>query len=296
MSSSGGRWLASVALGLGVMTGGPGLARAAPAETDPAPVEPERKSTTYVPAFWHKTQVWDFFRRAPQFGWSFDFFLRTQGAYDDPNLFRNRLRESYRVWFVWFINPLNRFSIAPISYHRDDGLRWNEASADGQVRHELRSSLELESNVFFHKRVMLSHRYRLEGRMFVGEGRTDPLYLARWRARLRLRFSLNNRSYYDHKALYAITYNEVGIHVGPSTPWAFNQNRAFLGLGYRVGYFTRLELGYVNQWRGGAGVPQYHSNHGPMLYIMVDYLSAEIATAKRRRNRRLARKAESEAR
>ena len=252
--------------------------------------DPDEKHTAYVPAMWHKTQVWDYFRRAPQFGWSFDFVLRTQGEFDNHNPFQHRLRESYRPWLVWQIDPLNKLSFAPLSYHIDHGIRWNERSRGGQVRQEVRTTVEFDSSVFLHKRVMFSHRYRYEWRLVMGGGWTDPNYFHRLRLRPRIRVSLNNKSFFDRNVVYAFGYNEVAVHFGKGSPWAFNQNRIFGGLGIRILYFTRLELGYVNQWRGGAGVPHYHSNHGPMTYIMVDYLTAEIEEFRQRRGRKRRRR------
>lgn len=67
----------------------------------------------------------------------------------------------------------------------------------------------------------------------------------------------------EDRSLYLSFYNEIYINFGKNVAYnIFDQNRAYLALGYRIPKLGRLELGYLNQliFRGdGIKVEQNHT-------------------------------------
>jgi hypothetical protein len=234
------------------------------------------RTSDATPAYWFKSQTWDYFGGTKKFGYSFDIIVRRQAGLDSGNPLRHRLRESFRPWFVWLIDPLNKLSIAPLSYHYDGGIRAIEANRDGVFRPELRSTIELDSATFLHDRVMLNNRVRFELRHYY-PFTEDYRFLIRLRLRPRLRVSLNDKNFYDLGVLYAFGYSELAIHTGSvaAVPNVFNQSRSFLGAGYRFKKYMRVDAGYIYQFNSRSSGTEFLVNHGLMTYLQIDYLSAQ---------------------
>lgn len=248
----------------------------------------EPRATQGNEALWFKSQTWDYLGTEKRFGYSFDIIVRRQSAASNANIFQHRQRESFRPWFGWMMDSLNRLAISPLSYHYDVGVLTDDFP-DPRPRHELRSTLEFDSSAFVGKIVMFSHRYRLEFRNFREVGSDEWSFVVRLRLRLRLRVVLNQRTYYDNGAIYGFGYNEVAVNYRPSgTAFSLNQNRAFIGLGHRFEKYLRVELGYVNYWVVRSSFDEYFRAVGPMLYFNIDYLSALIRAKTEEARRRAA--------
>lgn len=83
-------------------------------------------------------------------------------------------------------------------------------------------------------RVSLQHRYRFEQRWIEED------------FRLRLRYFLGiNVFVNDAKTIYLSAYNEIFMNTVDS---AFDRNRLYGGLGYKLNDLLRFELGYMNQF------------------------------------------------
>jgi hypothetical protein len=51
------------------------------------------------------------------------------------------------------------------------------------------------------------------------------------------------------------------VHFGPNAANVFDQNRAFAGVGHKVGRWGRVEAGYLNQLIQQSSGLAYESNH-----------------------------------
>lgn len=90
----------------------------------------------------------------------------------------------------------------------------------------------------------------------------DAIYTNRVRLLNRFSLPLNGKPTIEDKTLYATAYDELlvsfGEHVGYNI---FDQNRAYLALGYKIPKVGRLEVGYMNQLLlKGDGI-KYENNH-----------------------------------
>jgi len=99
-------------------------------------------------------------------------------------------------------------------------------------------------------KVELQHRGRLEQR-WIGT-RTAPLSgtigLDGWRYQNRVRYLLRLGVPLKNPRWYIAVSNEIFLNLPPRHSAAtFDQNRAFAGLGYKLGKDTRLEAGYLQQ-------------------------------------------------
>lgn len=96
------------------------------------------------------------------------------------------------------------------------------------------------------KRLEMEHRYRAEQRWLQNYiGSTDAYF---WRYQNRARYQIK-ASFPVRGAWYAFGGDEIfvpyGANFGAS---AFDQNRAFVGIGYKISDKNRLEVSYLNQF------------------------------------------------
>jgi hypothetical protein len=92
-------------------------------------------------------------------------------------------------------------------------------------------------------------------------------YTNRIRVFQRFSFPLNNTEIID-KTLYISTYDEIFINFGKNVSYnIFDQNRAYLGLGYKVPKLGRVELGYMNQLLLKSDGIKLENNHTMMVSL-----------------------------
>lgn len=87
--------------------------------------------------------------------------------------------------------------------------------------------------------VYLQHRYRFEQRFIV-----DGDFRLRFRYFLGMNIALS-KPRMASKTLYLSAYNEIFLNTANG---AFDRNRLYGGLGYRINKGVRFELGYMNQF------------------------------------------------
>lgn len=106
--------------------------------------------------------------------------------------------------------------------------------------------------------VDLDHRFRLEQRWVQAFRGNTPFR----RYQNRLRYQFRGSVPLGSGTWYAFAGDELFIRFGVNRgPSAFDQNRAFFGVGYRIGARNRLEVGYMNQFvRQRSGLVE-ESNH-----------------------------------
>lgn len=87
-------------------------------------------------------------------------------------------------------------------------------------------------------RVFLQHRYRFEQRF------VEDDFSLRFRYFLAVNIPINNKTMLD-KTLYLSSYNEIFMNTEGN---AFDRNRLYGALGYRINKNVRFEAGYMNQF------------------------------------------------
>ncbi len=119
--------------------------------------------------------------------------------------------------------------------------------------HRLWQQLQVKSAL---KRIEMICRFRLEQRYVhapvlnlntVKFETGDAVYTNRFRLLTRFSVPLNKKEIVDH-ALYLSAYDELFINFGKNVGMnVFDQNRAYLALGYKFPVVGRVELGYLYQ-------------------------------------------------
>ena len=103
-------------------------------------------------------------------------------------------------------------------------------------------------------KLFFNHRYRLEQRwvekyMMKKDGLPVPdghNYLNRFCYRLLMQIPLNKHTMEENTVFLAVS-NEAFVNFGNSKSNVFEQNRAYLGFGYRFSPNSSIQLGYLNQ-------------------------------------------------
>lgn len=224
--------------------------------------------------FWSKTEVNEIFDNS-KLGVGFDFVYRTKNELGEGSRFTSLLRESYRPWLHYQFSPNARFSLSPIGYM---GTQEYIGKPEDYLRppyHEIRTTFQ-----FFHHlkqakgRVMHTWRYRYELRWQEQPLLDDYRFFTRFRFRYRIRVGLNSTDFYANKTLYAAVSNEIGLNMGKNVVLnTFNQNRLYIGLGYRFLTAARVELRYVDRFRTRGTGFEFDSDHGVMVGIYIDQVS-----------------------
>ncbi|MEM7103385.1 MAG: DUF2490 domain-containing protein [Bacteroidota bacterium] len=95
-------------------------------------------------------------------------------------------------------------------------------------------------------RVGIQHRYRFEQRF------VEDDFKLRFRYFLGVSLALTQKEMTD-KTLYLSAYNEIFLNTEGG---AYDRNRLYGGLGYKVNKLIRVEAGYMNQFLGDANRDQ----------------------------------------
>ncbi len=233
-----------------------------------------QKVTYNTNTFWSKTEVNQIFDEK-KWGVGFDFVYRTKNELGQGSIFTSMLRESYRPWFHYQFSQNARLSISPIGYMKTQEYIGKPTDYLRLPYQEFRTTFQ-----FFHHikqaqgRVMHTWRYRYELRWQEQPAMDDYRYFNRFRLRYRIRVGLNSSDFYANKTLYMAVSDEIGINIGKNVPYLFNQNRLYIGMGYRFLTAARVELRYVDRVRarGSTGF-EYDMDKGIMVGIYIDQVS-----------------------
>lgn len=117
------------------------------------------------------------------------------------------------------------------------------------------------------KGATLSHRFRLEQRFI--ERQTNDLFSQRFRYFFRLVQPLKRQEGAFTKGMFAALQNELFFNLQNKEELngsLFDQNRAYLAVGYRVSKSFDIEAGYLNQSIKGANVNTVNSVAQLALY------------------------------
>ncbi len=107
----------------------------------------------------------------------------------------------------------------------------------------------------------LQHRFRLEQRWLKFAGAQDYTYLNRARYQFRVNIPLQGPSIEDRE-FYLGVYDEVFLNFGPNvTNNIFDQNRAYVALGFRFHKDANLEVGYLHHHVAQRNGIWFEDNH-----------------------------------
>ncbi|MBK9255129.1 MAG: DUF2490 domain-containing protein [Saprospiraceae bacterium] len=216
--------------------------------------------------FWSKLEVNQIFDN--KIGIGADFVLRRKNAFNEGSIFDLALRESFRPWIHYQFSPYARLSFSPLGYMHTNEYIGKESDLNREDYYELRTTLQ-----FFHHvkqlkgRLMHTWRYRYEWRWQETQNSDEFRYLNRFRFRYRIRYLINTTDFYENGVWYAAVSNEIGLNIGKSVVLnTFNQNRLYVGIGYRFLNACRAEIRYVDRFRT-RGATGFEFDHGKGLMI-----------------------------
>lgn len=191
----------------------------------------------------YQNSGWLFFLNNTKFNekWGLQFDVQIRSA-DDWNHVRNTL---IRPALQYFINKNSNLAL---------GYLWqttqvNEPGTDNyNTLHEHRI---FEQYIYNHKisSVFVGHRFRVEQR-FIGRAGNDDLFSQRFRYFFRLIKPLQKTQPTFTKGAFLALQNEVFLNIQNKDQLnksVFDQNRAYLALGYRFSKKLDIEAGYMNQ-------------------------------------------------
>jgi hypothetical protein len=195
------------------------------------------------------------------------------------NIFLNPYQTVFRPWIHYYTNERKlRLSISPIGYWATYGPAGANSTVAGnvppsshlQMYGEVRTCAQITTYDQI-GRVRMTYRARFEyrwignasnqqsydsdGSGFDFHGPVNGIQKGRMRLFSRADIALKGKTI-DPKELYMAVQNEVFLGIGRKTNNAgfFDQNRAYVGVGYKFSDAFRLELGYLNQVVGSSSI------------------------------------------
>jgi hypothetical protein len=224
---------------------------------------------------WNKVEASQFFGDDSPYGVGFDVIHRRATLFDNKNPFEHYLRTSVRPWFHKQFGPDARLSISPLGYFQTNPYLAVEDDTLSPSSYELRSTVQLFHH---HKqmqgRLMHTWRYRLEFRNQKRDNEDDFRNFARLRLRYRLRYMLNAPDFYTQGVIYAAGSSELAVNMGsPIVYNTFNQNRIYLGIGFRFLNAARIELRYLDRFRSRGSGFEFDRGKGVMLSLTIDQIN-----------------------
>lgn len=224
--------------------------------------------------FWHKTDINEIFPN--KWGAGLDFVYRTKNELNTGSMFNAHLRTSIRPWVHYQFSEYARLSLSPIGYMHTNEYIGKPEDITRPSYNEWRTTLQ-----FFHHnksdngKWMHTWRYRYELRWQEQSANNNYRFFTRFRMRYRLRYMITGNDFYENNTLYAAASNEIGLNLGKNVVWnTFNQNRLYLGVGYRFLQTARAELRYVNRFRTrGATGFEFDHGRGLMVSFYIDQIT-----------------------
>lgn len=183
-----------------------------------------------------------------KWGMHFDFQLRSEKNWDG---IRNLLVRPGLTYYI------NKNSNATVGYLFTQTYLPHQypVFAEGAVPYEPKFTLTehriWQQYIYNHqpwRGATLSHRFRLEQRFI--ERQTDDLFSQRFRYFFRLMQPLERQAEGFSKGIFAALQNELFFNLQNKDQLngkLFDQNRAYLAMGYRFSKKVDLEAGYLNQ-------------------------------------------------
>lgn len=191
-----------------------------------------------------------------------------------------------RPWLYYQPNPNVRFSLSPVAWFGTWSYP-NGKLANFTPEYRITPQVTLFQTI---GRVSFQHRFRYEFR-FLGKAFTDKEQInyltggggyegfsdntkGRFRYLLRANILLNSEKM-QPKTIYSANWDEVFVSTGEKVTNTnlLDQNRVFIGLGYKFDGHYRVEAGYINQTIfkfNNANKNNVDSNSGALVTLFVD--------------------------
>jgi len=132
---------------------------------------------------------------------------------------------------------------------------YRQTAGETLVRYENRIWEQFIVKQTWGRNIDISHRFRLEQRFMGSQGTLDSYFAQRARYFIRGIIPFNRDSVFN-KGTYAAFQNELFFNVQNKRKVNgdfFDQNRAYLGIGYRFNKKVDAEIGYLNQYVNATG-------------------------------------------
>jgi len=176
-------------------------------------------------------------------------------------------------WQQLLIRPGVNYAINR-SWSVSAGYAWVETHpySDLPIPHEFPENRAWEQVVYTHPGLGLDfiHRVRLEqrflGQMSYQNGDWD---VSDWRYENRIRYLLRmTRKLGAQGRWYAVLWDEVFFNFGSNVSGnEFDQNRVFIGIGYRITPTTQIETGFMEQTVQRRGGTVWENNHTLTVWL-----------------------------
>jgi hypothetical protein len=192
----------------------------------------------------HQNTGWLFLMNSTKINekWGAHFDLQVRSSEEFKNI-RNLL---IRPGITYFLNSNNNLTL---------GYLFTQTYAPGIEAITENRAWEQFIHTHKIKAVNVSHRFRLEQR-FIEKIAADDVFAQRLRYFVRFLIPLKKEAEKFEHGLFAALQNEVFLNVQNKNVvnnHVFDQNRAYLALGYRLQKKVDVELGYMNQAVRTAG-------------------------------------------
>lgn len=186
----------------------------------------------------HQNTGWLFLMNSTKFNtkWGAHFDLQLRSSDEFSNV-RNLL---IRPGLTYFFNSTNNLTL---------GYLFTQIYTPGAESLTENRSWEQFIHTQKIQNVSVSHRFRLEQR-FIEKISEDDVFSQRLRYFVRLVIPLKKNATVFEKGFFAGVQNEIFLNVqnkGVVNNNVFDQNRAYLALGYRIQKKIDIEAGYMNQ-------------------------------------------------
>lgn len=186
----------------------------------------------------HQNTGWLFLMNTSKFSdkWGAHFDLQIRSSDEFKNV-RNLL---VRPGVTYYFNGSNNLTV---------GYLFTQTYTPGIE--SITENRAWEQFIHTHKiqRVNVSHRFRLEQR-FIEKIAADDVFAQRLRYFVRFLIPLKKEAQAFEKGFFAAVQNEVFLNIqnkDVTNNSFFDQNRAYVALGYRLQKKIDLEIGYMNQ-------------------------------------------------
>ncbi|MFN8308572.1 MAG: DUF2490 domain-containing protein [Chitinophagales bacterium] len=191
------------------------------------------------------------------------------------NQFVHNQQHQARGWLDLFVN--DHFVISPVGYVYTWNYRYGKMPvAVPENEHRLFEQLVWkfsEGRFYFNNRVRLEQRWveHKSSNSLDAFARNGFVYSNRLRYRFQVSVPLNHRDLRS-KTIYLSAYDECFISFGKAVTYKFpDQNRAYLGLGYKFSASGSVGLGYMHQLILRSNATKAESNHTIVVSFNYDF-------------------------
>lgn len=230
---------------------------------------------THQPQFWSETNFYE--KLSDNWATQVDIQYARQGSSTNLNLFKYQQQFTIRLWGHYNFSTINNHHLRLSAFIGN----WdNDAIADLNIKRENEYRAAIQFTTYSKKQNPLYiNRFRLEYKLFeqnpgnISDGLDNAI---RFRYQTRYYKPLN-KSTLDTGALYLMAFQETFLYILDERGRIsnFDQNRIFIGLGYKFSSKFTLEAGYFGMLQMFRNENQFYLNHIFQVSIYFDNLLRE---------------------